>query len=212
MMCWRSLKNYVLQNQKPQTHMTKCSNLIHSLTLKRAPRGSKINQWPCHYWTLWSGEHTLHPCSFQRWPLRTDHFLWTCLAQSCPATCHSYSHLCRREKRWKDRVNFGVLQQGFGVCQVSFTCVTSLVLTLTQCGIAILQMGILRHQSMNLPQVSQFRGINWASDPVSLAPKAMPLTTMLHAVYLPVIPTYPLQFLTSSCHNQGTNPGTLLIK
>lgn len=42
--------------------------------------------------------------------------------------------------------------------------------------------------------------------------KGYALNHLLHAVYLPVIPTYPLQFLTSSCHNQGTNPGTLLSK
>lgn len=100
-----------------------------------------------------------NPCSFQRWPLRTDHFLLTFLAQSCPPTCHSYSHLYRREKCWEDRVNIGVLQQGFGICQAGFTCVTSLALTLTQCGTAILQMGTLRHRAMNSPKVAQLGGI-----------------------------------------------------
>lgn len=77
-------------------------------------------------------------------------------------------------------------------------CVISLVLKTTQYGTVILQMGIMRHRHVNLPKVTELEGMQLGFRPSQFGSKAMPLTTILTAAYLTVLPTCPPDFIASS--------------
>lgn len=136
--------------------MTRCINLIHSLTFREYPKDPRHTRDDVI--TKHCAKHTLYSCSAQHRPLRTDVFTLTCLDSIWLSTNLSQSPLNRQQRCRRNRVKVLALQWGCGLCQGA-RCVLSHVSSTTQCRIIILQVRILRHGNANSPKVTQLRGI-----------------------------------------------------
>lgn len=105
--------------------MTRCINLIHSLTFREYPKDDP-GYISDDIITKQCGKHTLYPCSVQHWPLRTDIFTLTYLASGYPPNlCESFEQVAKMLEKQSESPG---TQQGHGLLQGAIR-VVSLVLS-----------------------------------------------------------------------------------